>query len=775
MSLAETLDVPLFAGVSSSSTEIPGLLPVGIGGRGYLVNVAGIQRETLPVIRQQGDTSNEPGEATISPYDLWRRSVGDWSFGGGQEWFDMPDSDRRRFRTSKGIDPWTKGKLQLHNQMLRHKVSANTNLHLAIAGTRLYLTDGISVIYTTDMTSNFLSADDASFEGGVGSWITGTNGTIAQAAPSVLLHGAQALRWSLAEGGTAADIRAGGAAGSGANKHPVVVGRSYMARVSIKKHSGANRNFRVRIQWFDSSGNALSTSTSGAVAITSTAAWTELTVTATAPASAVYGTVLVRLDDNSNAQAFDIDQALFGPGGGSAWAVGAWNSVTGLPATAPTAITTDGFNVWTAHGADGTYLTNTGTAAAAAYNTGTVSGPIAFVKGRLMVSNANVLYNVVASGALPTALFTHPNTDFRWTGFAAGPQYIYAAGFSGSKSEIYKTTIKSDGSGLDVVSHAITDYPTGEIIRSLGSYLGLVFIGTDKGIRMAQIESSGNLSVGALIPTASPVYTFEGQDRFIWAGLTNYDTTSTGLLRMDLLHLTEGIAPAYATDLMATAQGTVQSVVTFGTLKIFTVSGSGLWREDADLVSTSEIRMGRSNFDLIDPKVFKYLDVAVESVPTGSTIGRQVDIDGTSTTVSESMALDGQHLSYDIRSEVGEYVEPILIMERATDTTTGPVVTRVTVRALPIAKRGEQIVLPIMLQESILLNSGRERAVDPQAEFLYLKAHEASGRPVTVQIGEESFEGFIDSIKWGPDLSFTGKSRYLQGTAVVTLRRFDNP
>ena len=87
-------------------------LPVTIDDRSYLIETEGYSRTTVPVLREQRDTSGEAGEQRLNT-QFWVRSQTDWSYGAGQEYFDNDDSDRRRFYTSSGVDPWTKGRVSL--------------------------------------------------------------------------------------------------------------------------------------------------------------------------------------------------------------------------------------------------------------------------------------------------------------------------------------------------------------------------------------------------------------------------------------------------------------------------------------------------------------------------------------------------------------------------------------------------------------------------------------------------------------------------------------
>lgn len=125
-----------------------------------------------------------------------------------------------------------------------------------------------------------------------------------------------------------------------------------------------------------------------------------------------------------------------------------WTTVTGTSGQSLTGLASDGFNVYAGSGTAGIYKTDTGTGAAASFVTGTVSGPVAYVKGRLMCANGPSIYNITAAGALPTALFTQNNSAFSWVGFAEGVANIYAAGYAGDKSLIYRIAVKADASSL---------------------------------------------------------------------------------------------------------------------------------------------------------------------------------------------------------------------------------------------------------------------------------------------------------------------------------------
>ena len=123
-------------------------LPVTIDGRSYLIETEGYSRTTVQTLREQRDTSSEAGEQRLNT-QFWVRSQTDWSYGAGQEYFDNDDSDRRRFYTSSGIDPWTKGQVSLlpicedkgntgDDVIMKVFTSGSTDYMYVASGTNLY-------------------------------------------------------------------------------------------------------------------------------------------------------------------------------------------------------------------------------------------------------------------------------------------------------------------------------------------------------------------------------------------------------------------------------------------------------------------------------------------------------------------------------------------------------------------------------------------------------------------------------------------------------------
>lgn len=137
------------------SSEVPGVYPIAIDGHPYLLDLKSndFKLSSLPLLRTQADQATRPGEQSLNPDDLWRRVVESWHMGAGQDFQDREESSPYRFFRSEGIDPWEKWEFSLLPDTANKRASANTNLHMVVAGSRLYITDGTEVRYTADITA----------------------------------------------------------------------------------------------------------------------------------------------------------------------------------------------------------------------------------------------------------------------------------------------------------------------------------------------------------------------------------------------------------------------------------------------------------------------------------------------------------------------------------------------------------------------------------------------------------------------------------------------
>jgi len=257
------------------------------------------------------------------------------------------------------------------------------------------------------------------------------------------------------------------------------------------------------------------------------------------------------------------------------------------------------------------------------YSTGTAAVKMGWVKQRLVAGIGASIYELtgaLGTTTLPTAIYTHPNAGWTWTSISEGGSAIYAAGYAGGTSAIYKFTLSTAGVMPTLTSGIVAaQLPIGEIVYKIESYLGMLMIGTNKGMRVATISdgtSAGDLSYGPLIfedstGTVKPLQRdFAFRDKYVWA--TGTVGGYAGLYRVDLGVEIETLRFAYAKDVyLSTATGYATTVDFIGNSNqiAFTTSGSNgiVIQSDTVLSTTGSITTGKIRFSTLEPKNFKRL------------------------------------------------------------------------------------------------------------------------------------------------------------------------
>lgn len=418
-----------------------------------------------------------------------------------------------------------------------------------------------------------------------------------------------------------------------------------------------------------------------------------------------------------------------------------WNTVTGTPAVTASSICSDGFNVYVAYGASGIYSTNTGISSASQYVTSTVSstGLVRYTMGRLMVAVGTAIYNVVGSGALPSALFTSNYSGFVWTDFTDGNGVIFCCGNSGDKSVIYSIQINTDGSAL-AAPIICGQLPNGESVQAIYGYAGSgVAVGTSLGWRFAEqalangVAGTVSLTIGPLTPIPSPVIAFSGYSRFIWFTYQNYDTGSTGLGRMDPSVFVSDLAPAFASDLMATTQGQVNSIVHFGGMPVFSVSGIGVYKQASTFVPSGTIDSGLITYGLADNKLPVFVDLTTSSLVGSITTSVSLNA-GPFTGIGTFSTSGATFAELSTPQNLSETIEIREQLNAGSTNTVSPTLTRHTLRSVPAPKVPTDINVVIQLREVCRIEDV-EFPLVPSQEYKYLDALRETKQISTLQVG----------------------------------------
>lgn len=351
-------------------------------------------------------------------------------------------------------------------------------------------------------------------------------------------------------------------------------------------------------------------------------------------------------------------------------------------------------------------------AGAALCATGTVNALVRWVKGRLLLGQDNLIYEVDNAGA-KTLKFTHLNPSWVWTDFAEGTNAIYAAGFAGSQGDIYKFTLDTTGNTPALTTGGVitAQLPLGEVVHSLKVYLGtFVGIGTNRGFRVGQIDGNGDIVYGPLLFTTTlPVRSIAAFDRFFFVGAGNTITGQSGLYRVDLGQpiQNEGISPsqrfAYATDLQAHVAGEVDAVTNFGNSNriVFTVRETGSFLESASaLEPTGTFLTGRIRYNTLINKIFKFVSVRTPNITFGSLTTSIIDPGGGDTpilTIVEGSSATTENILLSSPATAAEWVQLKFTFTRSTvDTSTGPEVNGWQLKALPGEVRQRVFTVPLL-------------------------------------------------------------------------------
>lgn len=412
---------------------------------------------------------------------------------------------------------------------------------------------------------------------------------------------------------------------------------------------------------------------------------------------------------------------------------------------------------------------------------------LAYVKDYLIADRDNALYNITTY-ASPVLIYTNPDPSFRWVDACSGPNAIYVLGGSGDRWVVHRLGIKEDGTGLNPAIVA-AELPEGEIGYKIEAYLGYVFIGTDKGVRMAQPDANGDLTLGPIIPTAEPVRAFEGQGQFVWYGISSMDpgyvpvnsdqsdvfptSPVPGLGRMDLATFTTGaLAPAYANDVAAwgEAAAPVTAVTTWLGKRVFAVSGAGVFYEGVDKCLGGWLTQGTMSFSVEDLKAALYMQV--KWVPDCS--GRlNLDLAYDSSAYARFARINVSPDS--IRSDnINLYgtkfsrVNLRIVMTRCpVDNTKCPIPSRWELRAFPVKGRASRWEVPVLIADEVDIN-GMVEVRNPLTDKNSLVSLIQNGTVFQYQESGQSYQVLARDFLWQPErLSTTGNG--WQGTFMIVL------
>ena len=119
---------------SSTPVNSSVLYDISFNDLGFFINNTPdnpIRRQTANIRKDQQDSSNEPGEQSLSGW--WLRSQSSFHLGSGINFYEPLQDEKLRFRfaDSQGVDVWTQGQVTLLNDVTTgHTVVGSTRTNL---------------------------------------------------------------------------------------------------------------------------------------------------------------------------------------------------------------------------------------------------------------------------------------------------------------------------------------------------------------------------------------------------------------------------------------------------------------------------------------------------------------------------------------------------------------------------------------------------------------------------------------------------------------------
>lgn len=338
--------------------------------------------------------------------------------------------------------------------------------------------------------------------------------------------------------------------------------------------------------------------------------------------------------------------------------------------------------------------------------------------------NVDRAYETQSAGTITlstnTPVYTHPNTSWVWTSIAESGTAIYAAGYAGAHSAIYKFNLDTSGAMPTLTSGIIAAVlPDSEVIHNTYVHLmSYILIGTNKGVRVGTIDpNNGNITYGPYtINTERPIRGFDAHNSYVYCCSSFYDdvtdTNIPGIYRIDLSTEIDNLRFAYQADLypedinsgeaidicwlgrkdqLVFICGTVNNaVVSTGDLGLYTQSATELY--PSGYVETGQIR-----YNTLEPKNFKRVVARGEftsgsmSISTIDSTNHQYDLINYDSVVGSPEVTitqpSGAQDSIGLR---------FTLYRNSTIISSGPVFHGYQLKAVPATPRSRLITIPLM-------------------------------------------------------------------------------
>lgn len=417
-----------------------------------------------------------------------------------------------------------------------------------------------------------------------------------------------------------------------------------------------------------------------------------------------------------------------------------------------------------------------------------------WAKSRLIVSNANSLYDLTlaSTGALPTALYTHPDSGWVWTDVAETGDAILAAGYSNGYSAIYRFSLQDAGSGtIPQLSqgYQIAEFPPGEIVYAIKTYLGTyIAIGTSRGLRIGIITGQTSVSPTVIqygpltITTTSPVTALAARDSYIYAGITNGLDGKSGAARVSLEQevTANSLRFPWAYDANTHVTGTVDGIALLGNTArvVVGLDAVGIYQQSATAYETSGyITSGKVRYATSELKSFRNARLRANFADAASGITLStVSPDGSSAGIIRVTSATDLDSFITLARPIGQFEYLSFTTTLDGDGTNTPTLVSLLVKAVPATTRSRLIQYPLICSdfEADVNNTRVGTGGYAYQRLQALEDLESSQAVVTVQDFDtgESYDGQIEKVSFTRISPRNKQGANFGGMLMLTVRKF---
>lgn len=424
---------------------------------------------------------------------------------------------------------------------------------------------------------------------------------------------------------------------------------------------------------------------------------------------------------------------------------------------------------------------------------------IKYAKGYLLLGQNATLYqlnpgltaitgtthNTSSTPTGSTASKTHPNSGWIWNSITGAPNAIYASGYAGGVSEIWKIPYNTAKTNLDLPAMTVAAVlPFDERVISIRSYLSYILIGTSKGARVGVLDSQGDLTYGPLLWESDyAVNDFHFSGNYAWAATTLTDGVDhAGLIRIDLgSPFDDGTFP-YASDLEYESDVASEATGVFmledRLLIVSEEGGNGEINAESysNYRSSGWIETGFIRFATVEPKFFKYLNVNSD-IGTGDYIhvetidhsGNYYDI----TNVTNESTSANVTLNYPTGGQ--EFIGLRFTLNNASPLSTYPILQSYQLKAIPGSKRQRLIQYPLSCFDRELDRFNSDFGYTGRSYDLLTQLEELESNGDFVSITDyrtnEAYSGIIEEVRFTNESSPDKDNNGFGGTLIITVRK----